>query len=187
MSSSTALITSVSSAFTTVNRTASVCSVNTEIGPQRLGDVVKAARLAKGLTQVELSEAVDMSQRWVSDVERGDTETPRPKTLRRLADVLGLDLAELFMIADMARTKAAARRMADETPREDTGVDVLLREARSLTPEGIRFLEEQIKVARRLYGEADSKGGSGTHAEADSGPGGPADPGTRSPRRRRSG
>lgn len=61
-----------------------------------LRDLVRTARLARGMTQDDLAEVVDMSQRWLSDVEAGKIKRPRPEVARRLADVLGLDLADLY-------------------------------------------------------------------------------------------
>jgi len=55
------------------------------------GAVLRAHRLAAGLTQDELAERASLSGRGVQDLERGLRRRPRPDTIRRLADVLELD------------------------------------------------------------------------------------------------
>ncbi len=78
-----------------------------------LRNVVKQARLSAGLTQVELAERVEMSQRWVSSLERGDVDLPPVRTLQRLADALHISVTDLFIAAQIARTRADAQRIAD--------------------------------------------------------------------------
>lgn len=89
----------------------------------------------------------------------------------------------MFIAADIARPRADAEKIVNELSPAETGVDLILREACTLTPEGIRFLVEQIKVSRQLFGEEDTKGGSGTYAEVDDGAGGSSGPEARPPRR----
>ena len=61
-----------------------------------LGDVVREARLAAGLSQETLAEMIGRSQGWLTKVERGEIPTPRDESLRRLAAVLGLNLPDLL-------------------------------------------------------------------------------------------
>lgn len=56
-----------------------------------------------------------MSQRWVSDIERGATENPHLPTLRKLADVLSLDIADLLIAGGMASSRSGAYRIAEIT------------------------------------------------------------------------
>lgn len=67
-------------------------------GAARPGDLLKQYRLAAGLTQEELAERAGVSARSVSDLERGLTRTPRPSTIRRLADALELTPAQRTML-----------------------------------------------------------------------------------------
>jgi transcriptional regulator with XRE-family HTH domain len=59
-------------------------------GPRLLGEVLRRHRLAAGLSQEELAERAGLSERGVSDLERGLRRAPYPATLRRLAEALGL-------------------------------------------------------------------------------------------------
>lgn len=81
-----------------------------------LRDMVRQAREEAGLTQEQVSAAVGKSSRWCSAVETGEITSPRVPTLRRLADVLRLDVDDLIIAANLARTKAAARRLAATEP-----------------------------------------------------------------------
>lgn len=71
-----------------------------------------------------------MSQRWISDIERGETTTPRLDALRRLADVLDLDVADLLYAGGLASTRDGARRIAgsadhaDDLPSRDVTADL---------------------------------------------------------------
>lgn len=54
------------------------------------GEFLRARRRAGGLTQEELAERSGLSVRSVSDLERGRTAHPHPRSVRMLADALGL-------------------------------------------------------------------------------------------------
>ncbi len=54
------------------------------------GDLLRRARLAAGLSQGALAKRAGLSERGVSDLERGARRHPRPETIGRLADALGL-------------------------------------------------------------------------------------------------
>src|SRR5690242_20215175 len=51
-------------------------------------------RALAGLSQEELAERAGLSRRGISDLERGARRSPRPDTVRRLADALQLGIAE---------------------------------------------------------------------------------------------
>lgn len=55
------------------------------------GALLRRFREAAGLSQEQLAERTGLSQRGISDLERGLRITPRPETLRMLADGLALD------------------------------------------------------------------------------------------------
>ncbi|WP_081300574.1 helix-turn-helix domain-containing protein [Clostridium beijerinckii] len=56
-----------------------------------LGEVIKKARIKKSLTQQELSEKVNISRNFISDIERG-RYTPSTEKLILLAKTLEIDL-----------------------------------------------------------------------------------------------
>jgi tetratricopeptide (TPR) repeat protein/transcriptional regulator with XRE-family HTH domain len=72
------------------------------------GGLLRQLRVEAGLTQDELAEAAQVSQRAISDLERGINRTARKDTAVLLARALGLDgpARELFVAA--ARGRAAA-------------------------------------------------------------------------------
>ncbi|MGD9713580.1 MAG: helix-turn-helix domain-containing protein, partial [Thermomicrobiales bacterium] len=70
--------------------------------PRELGAVIRRMRLASGLSQEQLAERSGLSVRAVSDLERGQRSTPRPETIRMLADGMHLsrqDRQELLFAA----------------------------------------------------------------------------------------
>ena len=52
-------------------------------------------RLEKDLTQLELADQVDVSNRTISEIERGNRH-PSGKLAKKLADVLEIDMAMFF-------------------------------------------------------------------------------------------
>jgi transcriptional regulator with XRE-family HTH domain len=58
------------------------------------GDRLRALRRERMLSQTELAVIVGTTQATVSALERGDRQA-QPRTVRRLADVLGVEPAEL--------------------------------------------------------------------------------------------
>lgn len=75
-------------------------------------DLIKQLRREAGLAQTELAERLGMAQRTVSSWETGDA-VPRPRVIRKLARVLRYPEAELMIAANLARTAAEARRIAE--------------------------------------------------------------------------
>ncbi|MBA3629754.1 MAG: tetratricopeptide repeat protein [Actinobacteria bacterium] len=70
--------------------------------PTEFGKRVKALRLTAGLTQAELAESSGISERTVSDLERGQRATVYPATARQLAGALDVgddDLATFLLAA----------------------------------------------------------------------------------------
>ena len=59
-----------------------------------MGALVRRHRKAAGLSQKELADAAGLSQRGISDLERGVRRRPYPATRRRLSAALGLSRAE---------------------------------------------------------------------------------------------
>lgn len=60
-----------------------------------LGRNVRAARLARGLSQEQLAFEAEMKRSYLSDLERG-TRNPSIRALERLAGALGVEPPELL-------------------------------------------------------------------------------------------
>ena len=70
------------------------------------GALLRRRRVASGLTQEALAERSGLSERAISDLERGVNRAPRRDSVRSLAEALGLTAAE------RADWEAACRRLA---------------------------------------------------------------------------
>lgn len=66
---------------------------------RRFGDAVRRARAAVGLTQEGLAERAGIDRSYIGGVERGE-RNPTLSVIARIADSLGLSLAELFSYSD---------------------------------------------------------------------------------------
>jgi tetratricopeptide (TPR) repeat protein/transcriptional regulator with XRE-family HTH domain len=64
--------------------------VDLDNGDLLFGEMVRAYRHRRGLSQEELAEATGLSVRALGKIESGRTGVPRPSTVRMLADALGL-------------------------------------------------------------------------------------------------
>src|SRR5215475_14140634 len=80
-----------------------------EPGAQGFGVLLRQLRDEAGLTQDELAEAARVSQRAISDLERGVNRTARKDTAVLLADALSLagHARELFVAAARGRMSVA--------------------------------------------------------------------------------
>jgi transcriptional regulator with XRE-family HTH domain len=63
--------------------------------PSTVGDRVRAARIARGWTQVDLAYHARLSAAEVSRVETGRTR-PYPRQAERIARALGLSVHDVF-------------------------------------------------------------------------------------------
>src|SRR5438105_4636662 len=70
-----------------------------------LGDLVKHARRAAGLTQEGLAERAGLSARAISDLERHVNRTPRPGTVQLLVAALSLSSQERELFETVASAK----------------------------------------------------------------------------------
>lgn len=56
---------------------------------------LKTARVLKGLSIAQLAERAAVAQRTILLLEHGGTDTPRPNTVRKLAEALEVDPREV--------------------------------------------------------------------------------------------
>ncbi len=73
-------------------------------------DLLAELRLGRGLSQEELAAVAMVSVRAISDLERGLTRRPQGATVRRLADALGLAMAERAEFELASRQAPPAQR-----------------------------------------------------------------------------
>lgn len=71
-----------------------------------LGNHLKKRRTELGLTLKEVGRRSDMTDSNVLRIERGDIPQPRPETLKSLANVLGLELSDLFNLIGYVQPKS---------------------------------------------------------------------------------
>ena len=65
-----------------------------------IGDKIKAARKAKGMTQKELGEILGVNDSAVAKYEKGRVVNLKRSTLKKIADVLDLRPSELIIEAN---------------------------------------------------------------------------------------
>lgn len=75
------------------------------VGPHQakeLGRQLRARREALGLSTRQLAEQADMNDATIVRIEQGAFAAPRPDKLSRIAEALGLSLADVFALAEYA-------------------------------------------------------------------------------------
>lgn len=109
-SSNSSIGATINPVFAPVNTISTMTFVGT------VGDYIRARRRELGVTQERLSEDVGIAQNTLSAIERGVITIPRHPTLVRIADVLGVPVADLYVAAGAAMTLEEADRIVDAMP-----------------------------------------------------------------------
>jgi non-specific serine/threonine protein kinase len=119
--------------------------------PDNFAALLRQHRQLAGLSQAELAERAGLSQRAISDLERGMRQAPYPATIRHLAESLGLSEGERIAlmqasgrVAAQAKAPAAPSTPSDSRPR----LHNLPREVTSFVGRGEDLLELQRLAAR---------------------------------------
>jgi tetratricopeptide (TPR) repeat protein/transcriptional regulator with XRE-family HTH domain len=126
----------------------------------RFGGLLRRLRDQAGLTQDELAEAAQVSQRAISDLERGINATARKDTAVLLAGALGLDgpAGELFIAA--ARGLApAGKALAAAAPEAGAGGPAAA--SRTLPRDIAAFTGRQAELGQLMARWAEAAAGDG--------------------------
>ena len=70
-----------------------------------IGEKIKQARLAKGLTQEELGNLLGVKKSAIAKYECGRVVNIKRSTLKKMSDILGLRPSELIFTTDMEEQK----------------------------------------------------------------------------------
>jgi transcriptional regulator with XRE-family HTH domain len=104
------------------------------------GQVLREARLAKGITLRKFAEMVGISPTYLSQVEQDNVDPPTAERVHKMANLLGASADEWT---------ALAGRVPEDLPaiiqKQPTAMPELLREASGLTADQLRFLSEQAR------------------------------------------
>jgi tetratricopeptide (TPR) repeat protein/transcriptional regulator with XRE-family HTH domain len=127
----------------------------------RFGGLLRRLREDAGLTQDELAEAARVSQRAISDLERGINATARKDTAVLLAGALGLDgrARELFVAA--ARGRAPADQVLAAAAREAGAGGSAAAASRTLPRDIAAFTGRQAELGQLMARWAEAAAGGG--------------------------
>ena len=126
------------------------------------GGLLRRLRDQAGLTQDELAEAAAVSQRAISDLERGINATARKDTAVLLAGALGLGgpASELFVAAARGRAPAG-EALAAAAEEAGTGAGSAAAASRTLPRDTAAFTGRAGELGRLLAGLAGAAPGGG--------------------------
>jgi tetratricopeptide (TPR) repeat protein/transcriptional regulator with XRE-family HTH domain len=126
-------------------------------GGPSFGGLLRRLRDDAGLTQDELAEAARVSQRAISDLERGINRTARKDTAVLLASALDLDgpARELFVSAARGRAAAGGALVAGDRPAGSSAA------ARTLPRDIAGFTGRDAELGRLVAALDDAASGGG--------------------------
>lgn len=104
-----------------------------------LGDFIRARRTSRGLSVEEAAEAADLDRSYWNKLEAGQYESPSPRYLTAIAEVLQAPLADLYSLIGYA------------VPDSPPSFPAYLRSTSYLSPEDIRQMEGLYKFLRAQY------------------------------------
>lgn len=112
---------------------------------KQLGRLIKQHRLDKGLTMRAAAEQMGVDHSYLSRMESGEFDSPRPKQLQTIARVLGIPIENLYALAGYQ----VSDRLPDLAP--------YLRAKYDLPDEAVERLDEYFQMLKERYGvEAES-------------------------------
>lgn len=104
---------------------------------QKIGRQIQKLRKAKGYTQQQFAEMVDLSTNYLSDIERGKS-FPRPEKLVAIMNALGCSSDDIFESVIDAGYKAKASRLTDKMQTLSTENQQLVYELLDVLLEGLK-------------------------------------------------
>lgn len=69
-----------------------------------LSEIIKNARIKKGISQRELSRQTGIDNNTIAKIENGSRRKPNPLSLKKLAFVLNIELSELLVLSGYTKT-----------------------------------------------------------------------------------
>jgi len=108
---------------------------------KRLGEWLRSRRRRAGLSTIQLAKEVGTTDATITRIEQGAFAAPAPDKLSRIADALGLSLADVFALADYA--------VPTDLP---TFTPYLRAKYRSLPPKAVDELEHYFDKLAARYG-----------------------------------
>jgi len=119
-----------------------------------LGQLIRAARLRKGWTQGDLAEAIGVDRAYISQLETSGRKWPKTH-IQSLSKVLGLTELEMAVAAGLINPVETETKT--DTTSDDPLLNVVMHDARNLTPEGLEALRDIVrgllKMQERSGGE----------------------------------
>lgn len=124
------------------------------MGAIEFGQLIKQARIRRGMLQQDLAGLLNVDPAYLSAIESGKRTWPR-QYIPAIAEALGLDEVEMARTAGLI--SPAKSDSAEDEPTEDPLLNVVMHDARNLTPEGLEALRDIVrgllKMQERTGGE----------------------------------
>lgn len=107
---------------------------------QRFGAFLRALREQRGLTLRQVEEQAQVSNAYLSQIERGERGVPRVRILKKLASAYGVSVTELIDAADRELEGASV-----STPSSEPDVAFVSRGYQNLSKENRQHLSEFLQ------------------------------------------
>lgn len=96
-----------------------------------LGQRIKELRTKKGYTQEQLTEKLNIGQRTLSKIERGNTFVSA-ETLAKLLTALGIDIDELFNFGYLQEKEVIKKELFEAINNETIDINLLYKFYKSI-------------------------------------------------------
>lgn len=108
------------------------------------GRVLREKRLEKKYSLRKFAQLVGISPTYLSQVEQSNVDPPTADRVKRMAEILGVDVDELTALA--GRLTEDLPGIIHEAPKD---VPDLLRAVRGMTPDQLRKLREEAERMKK--------------------------------------
>ena len=109
-----------------------------------IGGKIRAARLAKGMTQEELGEALGLQKSAIAKYENGRVVNIKRSTLKKISDVLGIRPSELIFAEEIEKNPVALADRHFEMV-SDPDLNEIFDDFRNLDPAQKQLVKDLIR------------------------------------------
>jgi transcriptional regulator with XRE-family HTH domain len=122
-----------------------------------LGNEIQRVRQLRGLSLNSAAKPAGVSASYLQKLERDQVDSPSPHRLHRLAEVLGVDYADLFRLAGYPIPNASMPSEAGQDDSSPVGASALRRLLASVNEVSDDELDELVRYLRFMREQHSSK------------------------------
>jgi HTH-type transcriptional regulator, competence development regulator len=111
--------------------------------PVNFGEIIKKIRTDKDLTLKAAAESTGIAEAYLWQLENGERKSPRPETIKKLADGYGIPVQHLLACAGYMPTKEETKQEVEQIKKTH-----LFRDYQKLSDTGKKELENYLQYLK---------------------------------------